>query len=122
MAPSKSLNPEYLYKNYPEGKITTMTQGFIAGFFYQEDFIPQQWTVVADSVKRILDYSCKLATCNFRGRTYFAWFTADLPYHEGPWKFSGLPGLILEVYDKNEDYHYTAYSIEDRMLSPVTFN
>lgn len=119
LAPSKSLNPEYLYKNYPEGKITTMTQELFAGFVYQEDFVSQKWAIT-DSIKQILHYPCRLATCIFRGRTYFAWFAVDIPYHEGPWKFSGLPGLILEVYDINKDYHYTAYSVEDHSLSPIT--
>lgn len=35
-----------------------------------------------------------LATTQFRGLTYTAWFALDIPINEGPWKFHGLPGLI----------------------------
>ena len=44
--------------------------------------------------------------CNFRGRTYEAWFTTEIPVKDGPWKFHGLPGLILEVYDIQKHYSF----------------
>ncbi|HBX47107.1 GLPGLI family protein [Limibacterium fermenti] len=112
---------DYIYKNYPEGKLTVMNKDMIVGFVYEEELAPQQWTILEDSLKRILDYSCGLARCDFRGRTYFAWFTADIPYDDGPWKLKGLPGLILEAYDKNKDYHYVIASIQKDNLTPVTF-
>ena len=44
-------------------------------------------------------YSCQKATLNFRGRDYVACFTTDVPISDGPWKFTGLPGLILKIED-----------------------
>ena len=47
--------------------------------------------------KKIAGYDCLSATVNFRGSTFLAYYTSDIPTTFGPWKFSGLPGLILEI-------------------------
>lgn len=39
------------------------------------------------------------------------WYTLDLPYNDGPWKLSGLPGLIMKADDTKGDYSFTAISI-----------
>ncbi|MBC8986350.1 GLPGLI family protein [Pedobacter sp. N36a] len=44
-------------------------------------------------------YLCQKASLSFRGRDYIAWFTTDVPVNDGPWKFSGLPGLIVKIED-----------------------
>jgi GLPGLI family protein len=45
----------------------------------------------------ILGVRCQKATCEFRGRSYEAFFTSEIPYNDGPYKFDGLPGLVLKV-------------------------
>ncbi|OYQ46787.1 hypothetical protein CHU92_01330 [Flavobacterium cyanobacteriorum] len=45
----------------------------------------------------ILGYKCQKATTKFRGRTYEAYFTPEIETNAGPWKFHGLPGLIMSV-------------------------
>ncbi|WP_431133469.1 GLPGLI family protein [Psychroserpens mesophilus] len=54
------------------------------------------WKLV-DEYTSVLGFRCQKATCNFRGRSYEAFFTSELPYNDGPYKFDGLPGLILKV-------------------------
>lgn len=112
---------DYLYKNYPEGKMTTYTNDFIhVNFFYEEDNVPQEW-MVEDSTKQILGHTCKKAECNFRGRHWIAWYAVDIPIKNGPWKLNGLSGLILEAYDSKKDYHYTATALDEKPVFPVTF-
>ena len=63
-----------------------------------EKYEKQQWQLL-DSTRNISGYPCKLAVCQFRGRTYKAWYTTEIEIEEGPWKFHGLPGLIVEIAD-----------------------
>jgi GLPGLI family protein len=56
---------------------------------------------------------CQKATTHFKGRNYIAWFCPDIPSHGGPWKLSGLPGLILEAYDTKKQVVFKFDGIED---------
>ena len=94
-----------IYSNYPKSKRTIHDAIFFDYYIFEDDNLPQQWTVIADSVKTILGYTCHKATCSYRGRNYEAWYAIDLPVNAGPWKFSGLPGLIMSVQDTKG--HYT---------------
>lgn len=72
---------------------------------YQEPFPQFNWKI-SNETKKVRDHLCQKATCKFRGRSYIAWFTTEIPLKDGPWKFNGLPGLILEVYDTKNQYHF----------------
>lgn len=71
-----------------------------------------EWQL-SDSSKTILGYECQKAITNYRGREWIIWFTPEIPINCGFWKFSGLPGLILEAYDTGFFYHFTAEGIEN---------
>lgn len=62
--------------------------------------------------KTISGIKCQLATTNRFGRRWYAFFAKDYTQQIGPYKFSGLPGLILELYDIRKDYHFVATKIE----------
>ena len=71
-------------------------------------------TMQRDTVRR-------LATSDFRGRRWTAWFATDIPVSDGPWKLGGLPGLILEAYDKGHQYTFTAVGLERVAEEPIVF-
>lgn len=115
---------EYLYKSNPRPGITSTYA--IQGendyaFIYFEEETPRQTWKIQDSTKQVLNYTCQLAVTQFRGRTWYAWFTTDIPIDNGPWKLGGLPGLIVEAYDSQEHYHYTLTDIRTKNLQPITF-
>lgn len=60
----------------------------------------------------ILSFKAQKATCEFAGRQWEAWFTADIPIQDGPYKFRGLPGLILKVKDKTNSHIFEIKAIE----------
>ena len=105
-------SPLVIYNNYPEAKRTIHDAAFFDYYIYEDDLEPQQWTMVPDSVKTILDYSCRKAVCTYRGRTYEAWYCPDIPVSLGPWKFSGLPGLIMSVRDIKGHYTFDISGLE----------
>jgi len=61
---------------------------------------------IQKNTKKIDAYDCQSAITNFRGRTYTAWFTTQIPISFGTWKLNGLPGLILEAYDANKEVQF----------------
>ena len=78
---------------------------------YTEQWPLMQWSL-QDEQQTILGHRCQKAMCRFRGRDFVAWFAADVPIKGGPWKFGGLPGCILKVYDVQKIYVWEAVAIE----------
>lgn len=111
----------YVYKGYPEGKMTVTDGISTEAFVYEDKLSAFSWSM-SDSVKSILGYSCQKAVCRYRGRSYEAWFAADIPVNDGPWKFAGLPGLIMEVYDVGRHYSFTIKGVEKVDNEPIIFS
>jgi len=78
---------------------------------YSEPWPAMKWTLMNDT-RTICGLPCQKAVTRFRGRTFIAWFSSDLPIKGGPWKFGGLPGLILKVQDSDNLYTFEAVKIE----------
>ena len=71
-----------------------------------------QWQL-EDERQTICGYQCQKATCHWRGRNFIAWFTSKIPIKSGPWKFGGLPGLIMKVCDIRNIYTWEAVAVEN---------
>lgn len=100
-----------VYKNYKSNKITIFDNISTETFTFDEENPNFGWNVLPDTMI-ILKQVCQKATCQFRGRKYEAWFAQGINVSEGPWKFNGLPGLILKITDLKQDYSFEAISIE----------
>ena len=123
----------YKIKNIKEGWYIELTDIFSKEFTIKDDLEKINWTIT-DETKNIGDYLCIKATRNIpvneeerekyqedlenynkkgtglfkpiepKERVIIAWFTPQIPIGHGPEEFYGLPGLILEVKDKNITY------------------
>lgn len=101
----------YIYTNYPENKMTVIEKLLSDTYQYDEPQQLQKWKILAEK-QNILGYAVQKATCTFGGRSYVAWFSNDIPTHFGPYKFNGLPGLILQVEDSKHHYKFTCVGIK----------
>ena len=108
---------EYQYSQiYVQGKELTewavMPSPEFTQYHYTEPWPLMQWTLESEK-QTICGYQCQRATCHWRGRDYEAWFTSAIPLKSGPWKFGGLPGLIMKIYDTKHLYTWEAVSVEN---------
>lgn len=101
-------------KNKKDQKITYKDRLGRDQYSYEEDR-PLNWKILSETTK-IGDYKVQKAETDFGGRKWTAWFTTDLPYQDGPYKFSGLPGLVVKAEDSTGDYSFDLmknYKISD---------
>ncbi|MCQ4035917.1 GLPGLI family protein [Kaistella montana] len=63
--------------------------------------------------REILEMKTQKAEVSYGGRNWIAWFTNEVPISDGPYVFSGLPGLIIEIYDDKKDYHFSLVQIKN---------
>lgn len=111
-----------IYNNYPPGKITFINRVMPTTFEYTEDMNIFKWELIDES-SEILGYKVQKAITRYGGRDWVAWFSSELPYNDGPYKFCGLPGLILKLHDTKEHYVFEAVVIErpnEEMLLEIT--
>ncbi|MCI3938565.1 GLPGLI family protein [Chryseobacterium aahli] len=87
------------------------------------------WKLLNSTEPKIFGYSVKRAKLNFGGRNWTAFYTTEIPFPEGPYKFGGLPGLILKIYDDELDYTFEikgvtkeVNNLEERNFSYNTVN
>jgi GLPGLI family protein len=59
----------------------------------------------------INNYKCNKAVLFYAGRKYTAWYASDLPFSDGPFKFNGLPGLILRISDEENQYSFNLINL-----------
>jgi|AntRauMFilla1563_2_1112583.scaffolds.fasta_scaffold32632_1 GLPGLI family protein len=99
-----------VYKDFINNILYTNRVLITSRAVVDESDIEFNWDIVnsKDSIT-ILGYSCQKAFTNFRGRTYFAYFASQLPYTDGPYKFNGLPGLILKI--ESTDGYYKSEAL-----------
>lgn len=99
---------EKVYKFYPGMKVQyveRISSGFTPMNIGYNDDTKFAWTILNDKAK-IGAYNTQKATTEFGGRKWTAWFTPDIPLQDGPYKFNGLPGLIVKVEDADKNYSW----------------
>lgn len=100
---------------YKEMNMSKIINIALAGsqVFAVEDKIPViEWSITQEA-KEIMGLQCQKAIGDFKGRTYEAWFSSQLPYSNGPWKLGGLPGLIIEASDTKKEVIFKLTSFEN---------
>lgn len=84
-------------KDYPDFRTYLSTKISTDQYKVKEDQKPV-WKILPDKQK-VGEYMAQKATTSYGGRDWIAWFTAEIPFQDGPYKFYGLPGLIVKMED-----------------------
>lgn len=80
-------------------------------YYYTEDKESFQWEIKEDTLK-INNLLCQKAEVDFGNRKWVAWFTTEIPISDGPYKFSGLPGLIVKINDTENFWNFELVRLE----------
>ncbi|KMQ67221.1 hypothetical protein ACM39_14965 [Chryseobacterium sp. FH2] len=105
-------NNEIITASLPVGKYA---------FTFEEPLL--KWEILNET-KEIKGYKCRLAkTITDTGQTFFAWFTSDISIPEGPFRFKGLSGVVLEVYNKNRTIEIYATDVKksEDIIEPLKY-
>lgn len=111
-------NPERFTSN--NGKYDVFASFAETKIRYQE--APNLNWKLEKETKTINGTICQKATTRKYGRNWTAYFSKDYPFSYGPVKFGGLPGLIFEIYDDKNDYHYIVTAIKKQKDIKINSN
>ncbi|KUJ52944.1 GLPGLI family protein [Chryseobacterium sp. JAH] len=98
-------------KSYPDYKIIFFNSVDMDNYKVSDER-NIDWKILAEKEK-IGEFSAQKATTSFAGRKWTAWFTTDLPFQDGPYKFHGLPGLIVKIEDKAKSHSFILKGVKN---------
>ncbi|WP_158409045.1 GLPGLI family protein [Formosa agariphila] len=104
-----------ILKEKKEDSITVYDKIYTDNFEYKEQKNGMKWSITTDTLS-INGLKCQKATTYYGGRNYEAWFSNEIPISDGPYKFSGLPGLIVKISDLKNHYVFELIAKSDMNL------
>lgn len=116
--PQKSSFGFTVIKNLKNFDLSLLQKVNYLSYKLVSKFPYENWRISNNLNKKISGYSTQAATIQFGGRDWVAYFTSEIPLSDGPYKFHGLPGVILELESADGDYVFKAISIKKLKASP----
>jgi GLPGLI family protein len=101
-----------IYKDYRKRVMSLRDETLAGKKCIVNDSIPRFDWKFENEKKKIGIFDCQKATTTFRCAKYTVWFTTDIPLNIGPWKLSGLPGLIVEANNEKSGGKYSLVTAE----------
>lgn len=110
----KGKNIRCVIKDYSNNELFNKQEIAKKYFTIKDSLNIFNWKIKTET-KDILGHKCQLAEMRFRDRDYTAWFSPDLPVG-GPWKYDGLPGMILEIKSNTPFIEFKANAIISKKI------
>ena len=79
-------------------------------FRYPDLLAELPWRIMPDTMT-LSGVKCQRAELTAFGRRWIGWFSDAIPISDGPFRFCGLPGLLVDVYDGNNQFHFSMIAI-----------
>ncbi len=70
------------------------------------------WEIFPDTLLVAEKYIVQKACLMYGGRRWTAWFCPSIPLSDGPYIFSGLPGLIFNLHDESNSWIFTLLAMK----------
>lgn len=112
-----NVNTYYIIKDQ-QGSVTTIDNILGMSLRTNSEFVEIKedknvfdWSIAPD-IRKVSGFECQKAETYYGGRKWVAWFATEIPISDGPYKFCGLPGLIIEIYDDQAFYNFKLDRIE----------
>lgn len=103
--------PYVVEKSYPDYKILFFNR-LDMDEYKVSDERKLDWKILTEKEK-VGEFNAQKATTDFAGRKWTAWFVTDIPIQDGPYKFHGLPGLIVKLEDKTNSHSFILKEIKN---------
>lgn len=122
---TKSKKPVHV--NYTTNLIRYNNANAVMGSIKENSYIIEEkngyvWQLSSET-KVIDGYTCYKATTSYVYETktpenisVIAWYCPTIPFHTGPNGYFGLPGLIMELNDKNAVFGLTKLSLSNETV------
>lgn len=98
-------------KSYPDYKVIFFNR-LDMDEYKVSDERKLNWKILPDKEK-IDEFNAQKAIADFAGRKWIAWFVSDIPIQDGPYKFHGLPGLIVKIEDETKSHSFVLKGIKN---------
>ncbi|PVV56271.1 GLPGLI family protein [Chryseobacterium sp. HMWF035] len=120
--PDQNVHIRYIIKkNYNNSIVSLITDEYSTAYkFVITDERKLNWKLLQQK-EVISGYECQKAELIFGGRVWSAWFTETIPFHDGPYKFRDLPGLIVKIED-SKGYHSFQLKEVKKIISSKIYN
>lgn len=102
-------------QNHPQGEMSVYSVIPPDYYVYKEKLRPIQWSL-GNETDTVCGYVCKKATGEYGGRKWVVWYAPEIPTTYGPWKFCGLPGLVMLAYDTENIHRFEAITFRKGTL------
>ena len=117
MAAEEKAHVPAILTNIADGKMTVYEDIPVHHYVYEEEG-KLNWTILDDTMT-VSGFLCNKATTSYAGRTWTAWFAEEVASTAGPWKFHGLPGLIVKCADADGIFSFVLFELVNKSF-PVT--
>ncbi|SUX46279.1 GLPGLI family protein [Chryseobacterium indoltheticum] len=111
MPPDKEMIRERINKSQNSKTVEYITILSNTKYFVKQN-VDLKWHLSPET-DHILGYEVQKATVEFGGRNWVAWFSKDIQIHDGPYKFFGLPGLILKIEDTTKSHIFEIKGVKN---------
>lgn len=134
---SEIINPKHIYRgkiNYTVSKMYPSFETYFKTFmganeYKVSDERKPNWKILPEKEK-VGEFNTQKAETKMYGRTWTAWFCTEIPIQDGPYKFHGLPGLILKLADKSGSHIFELkgisknsgrepFKVDPRIIAPA---